>query len=427
MIPFLASIRAGASPDIDACIAALGVCLPALREFADTPQDPGWHAEGDVRVHTGMVLDALYADLATSPLPPDERLALVLATLLHDIAKPMTTRSAEVNGRTRIVARGHEARGRSWLAPRLLPLGLPFSAIESIIGLVGSHHEPKGMLKRAAAPGEWHAMARRADPELLARLELADMRGRTCDDWHANVEAIELFGLQAEEFGVRGWATRWREELGGTLGRMPPVARDRAFGEALRGVEAGRWVTPDGAAWLAHAAAARISDFVLLVGPSGAGKSTFVERHLPGFDIVSMDALRKARTGRQSDQTQNGQVRQAAREALKVSLRAGRNVVWDATSLRSELRAPLLQLGFDYGALVTIVTLLEAPEAYHRRNRRRATAVPDSVVEDQLEALELPTVQEAHRTLFVGQDGVLAAHGILGEELPYELGWAPGR
>lgn len=53
--------------------------------------------------------------------------------------------------------------------------------------------------------------------------------------------------------------------------------------------------------------------------------------------------------------------------------------------------------------------------------------MPDSIVEDQIDALELPTLQQAHRTLFVGGAGVLAVHGVLGDELPYGLGWAPGR
>jgi predicted kinase len=85
--------------------------------------------------------------------------------------------------------------------------------------------------------------------------------------------------------------------------------------------------------------------------------------------------------------------------------------VWDATSLRAELRAPLIALGQDYGALVTLVWIRTLPVELRRRNRSRSHPVPDGVLEGQMEALQVPEVDEAHRLL------VLGAHGEL-------LGWS---
>ncbi|MES2644497.1 MAG: ATP-binding protein [Myxococcota bacterium] len=425
---WIAAVRGGGTLDIDACIDALGDDLPLLHAFADTRQDPGWHAEGDVRVHTGMVLDELYADLARHPVSGDERLLLVLGALLHDIAKPLSTRDAEVLGRMRVVARGHEARGRSWLAPRLLGWGLPYAAVEEVLGIVGSHHEPRLLVKRDHPEGVWRRVARGVDPDRLARVELADMRGRTCQDRPALVEDIELFRMNAEELGVRDWEPAWRAFYADAFGHLPEAARDRAFGEAIRGAEEGRWRTPDAALWLGHAATERLPELVVLVGPSGAGKTTFAHTVLGRepwrHDVVSLDALRDGLAGEQSDQSLNGQVRQAARELLRVSLRADRRVVWDATSLRRDFRAPILRLGFDYGALVTIVAFADDPAGWARRNRARDTAVPPHVLETQLDTMEWPERHEAHRLLVVGPKGVLAWHGGLEGGLPYGLAWA---
>ena len=415
---FVASLRDGATPGIDACIDALGDTLPLLHDFARTPQDPGWHAEGDVRVHTGMVLDALYEDLARSPVP--DRVPLVLATLLHDIAKPLTTREQEIKGRVRVVAPKHEARGRSWLAPRLGGLGLSFAEQLEIIELVGAHHLPKGLVKDRP-DGDWRRAARSANLARLARLELADMRGRTCDDYAANIEAIELFQLYAEELGVDGWEAAWRDALA-DFARLPDGRADRAFGEAIRGAESGRWHAPDGARWLAHVAD-KVPELVVLCGPSGSGKSTFVARHLSRdpwrHEVVSLDDLRESIAGDRIDQSANGQVRQAAREALRGHLRAGRRVVWDATNLRREVRQPLLQLGFDYGALVTLVVFLRDIPGWHRANAARPHAVRPAVLDAQIDAFEVPDRHEAHRMVVVGESGVVASFGTLDGRAPW--------
>lgn len=415
-----AAVRAGATPDIDTFIATLGRDLPLLERLALTPQDKGWHAEGDVRIHTGMVLDALYADLATDPLPADARLALILGTLLHDIAKPLTTRTGESRGQMRVLAPRHESVGRSWLALRLLSFDLPYAVVDEVLALVGSHHEPKGLVNKEAPDAEWRRVALGCPMDRLARLELADMRGRRCDDWAANIETIALFRMNAEQLGVDGWAGRWRAHFQAAFPGLPDGARDRALGEAVRGAVDGRFEAPEAAEFLGHAGPDAPAELVVLVGPSGVGKSTFVAKHLRDHDVVSMDDLRDELAGDLSEQALNGQVRQAARERLRVALRAGRKVVWDATSLRRDFRQPLVQLGLDYRALVTIVALVDTPDAIARRNRDRPNPVPDRVLAGQLEGLEWPTRHEAHRLIVARGGRALLAHGVTGR-MPYGL------
>ncbi|MDJ0575495.1 MAG: hypothetical protein QNJ65_10060 [Xenococcaceae cyanobacterium MO_234.B1] len=79
----------GATPSIDEFVLGLGDRINLLKEYKSTPQDGEWHAEGDVHIHTGMVLDETYKILATEAthLSEERRLSLILGALLHDIAK----------------------------------------------------------------------------------------------------------------------------------------------------------------------------------------------------------------------------------------------------------------------------------------------------------------------------------------------------
>ena len=65
---------------------ALDAELSWVRAMRDCPQDPIHHAEGNVWIHTRMVLEALVALPRWRALPTRERELVFAACLLHDIA-----------------------------------------------------------------------------------------------------------------------------------------------------------------------------------------------------------------------------------------------------------------------------------------------------------------------------------------------------
>src|SRR5262249_6054270 len=79
--------------------------FPPLRALVGCPQEPEWHPEGDVWVHTLMVIDE--ARQRIDDLTRGPAVAIMLGAICHDLGKPATT--AFIDGRTR--SPGHEERG----------------------------------------------------------------------------------------------------------------------------------------------------------------------------------------------------------------------------------------------------------------------------------------------------------------------------
>lgn len=426
---FIAAIDEGATPSIAEFVAALGDDIPGLRELEHTPQDPGWHAEGNVLIHTGMVLDALYELLETRTearaIVGGRRTALILGAALHDIAKPATTKTLEIKGVQRVAAPRHEMRGRSELVPMLIDLGLDWARVEQVVDLVGYHITPKFLVVKGRERGAYLRLAQSADPELLYWLELADMLGRRCEDRRQQVEHIEMFGLFAREYGA--WrrfgdeAPRWRRFFADALAELPAATRDVSHAQFIADLCAGGVTQVEEGLARSYRYREPFPEVVVTVGPSGAGKSTWVQRHLDDHVRVSLDDIR-AELGDRGDQSQNARVRQIARERLREGLRRKRKIVWDATSLRRDYRDAVTKLARDYGALVTVVCFPRSARTYHRRNRDRATPVPPIVIDRQLKSMQWPERQEGHRVLTIGPEGeVWAYYGGVDSTLPYGL------
>ena len=83
---WLQQLQIDATPSIDECVTMLGAEIVWLNDLKNTLQDPTWHAEGNVHIHTRMVLNALYALLRTEAthIQGEQRQALILAALLRN-------------------------------------------------------------------------------------------------------------------------------------------------------------------------------------------------------------------------------------------------------------------------------------------------------------------------------------------------------
>lgn len=422
---WLASLATTATPSIDECVDALGHRFEWLYEFKRTPQDPEWHGEGDVHIHTGMVLHELYKLLEdkASYLQSWQRQALVLGALFHDIGKPRRTKAMEIKGVERIASPQHEAVGRSYLAFKLMALDLPFKVIWTVLGLVGEHHMPKRLVVKNETKGQYIALSRRANLELLYWLEVADMKGRICPDVSQQLTILDEFKMFAEEYGLWNNAYQLNDKLAPILKSETPSAQDYIYSYALRGLEQGKITTPEEALAIAYEHKNFHSRLIAVCGPSGIGKSSWISKNCKGFEIISLDGIRAEINGYRSNQKNKGQVIHLAKNRLKACLRAKKNVVWDATNLRSDFRKIIFDFGRDYHALVSLVVFLSPEQDITHGNKNREFAVPDNILRKQLDDFQFPLVNDAHQFCVIDSKAEIlfqSGYFLQNKEIHYE-------
>lgn len=156
--------------------------LPEILVLKGVEQPPQWHPEGDVFIHTRLML---------SLLPEQVSQPLVLSVLLHDIAKPATFTVDEGTGRIRF--NGHDKLGAEMAGDILRRLKFPNDVIEPTQVAVENHMVFKDVqkmrnstLKRMMARPTW-------DDELaLHRVDCLGSNGI--------LDNYEFMKAKAEEF-----------------------------------------------------------------------------------------------------------------------------------------------------------------------------------------------------------------------------------
>jgi tRNA nucleotidyltransferase (CCA-adding enzyme) len=158
----------------------LPIIAPELLPLETTPQDPGWHPEGDVWAHTLQVVDEAAALLDDLGDDRPRQLAVMLGALCHDLGKPATTRFEE--GRMR--SRGHEEAGLSPTTSLLDRWGvhtlLGYDVRAQVLALVAHHLKPGQLFdeREKVSDGAIRRLARKCEPDLLYRVAKADCLGR---------------------------------------------------------------------------------------------------------------------------------------------------------------------------------------------------------------------------------------------------------
>jgi tRNA nucleotidyltransferase (CCA-adding enzyme) len=154
--------------------------FPEIGNILGVPQDPEWHPEGDVGVHTMHVVDAGARIAERDSLEDDDRAVLLFAALTHDFAKAGTTALRERNGVLRWTAHGHEAAGGPLARAFLKRIGIKASIVEQVVPLV-ENHLAHSSLRNDVTPRTVRRLALRLAPASitqLVRLIEADHSGR---------------------------------------------------------------------------------------------------------------------------------------------------------------------------------------------------------------------------------------------------------
>ena len=179
-------------------LAVVDQIFPEMASLVGVPQEPEWHPEGDVDVHTLMVVDE--ARKLIDDLDRARQIAVMLGALAHDFGKPPTTEFAD----GRIRSRGHDEAGVGPTVTFLDTLGVftlnGFDVRNQVIELVRYHLKPGEYYKSKSPVGDgaFRRLARKVEPDLLYRVAKADSLGRN-PEW---MPKEKWFGSEAQEWFI---------------------------------------------------------------------------------------------------------------------------------------------------------------------------------------------------------------------------------
>ena len=158
------------------------VILPEIEALKGCEQPPQFHPEGDVWIHTRLML---------SLLPKEVSLPLVLAVLFHDIAKPATFSYDETAKRIRFS--GHEKLGAEMTEAILVRLRYSRKTIDDTVDAVANHMAFKDVQHMRVARLK----------RFLARPTIADelaLHKVDCQSSNGDLSNYEFLKLKIDEF-----------------------------------------------------------------------------------------------------------------------------------------------------------------------------------------------------------------------------------
>jgi tRNA nucleotidyltransferase (CCA-adding enzyme) len=193
-------------------LGAIDQLFPELKALIDVPQEPEWHPEGDVWIHTLLTTDRAREQI--DDLSPAKELTVMLAALAHDFGKPATTEF--IDGRIR--SREHEEAGAAPTESFLDRLNIHtldgYDVRAQVIAIVRDHLKPGEFFKKRleVSTGAFRRLARKVDLDLLYRVAKADSLGRNAEhvpreNWYT-AEAQDWFIDRVRELDLQDGAPR---------------------------------------------------------------------------------------------------------------------------------------------------------------------------------------------------------------------------
>lgn len=159
------------------------VLHPELPPLKSTEQNPEWHPEGDVWIHTLMVVDEAAMMIRRDAIDEETSFMIMLGALVHDLGKALCTRV--IDGKIRSI--GHEEAGETPTRSFLKTVGISSTMTEKIVGIVKDHLKPTNYYlqetekNQPITDGAIRKLAARIAPATMSELLLvaeADYFGR---------------------------------------------------------------------------------------------------------------------------------------------------------------------------------------------------------------------------------------------------------
>jgi predicted kinase len=339
-----------------------------------TTQEKEYHAEGNVWIHTILVVESLLEDADYTALDWDKQKILLLAAVLHDIAKPFCTRIEDGI----ITSPNHSVKGEIEARKLIYKYGfmneiigkLSFAEREQVCSLVRYHGLPLLFMEKFDMQRAVFKASLEINLEYLYMIAKADVKGRYSKYNESSLETIELF----KEYCVENGCFTEPRHFQNPSGKLLYFKR--------------------GAGYLDYAP--HESDKVhvhMMSGIPASGKDTYIKNNFSSLAMVSLDEIRKE-MGISPTKNQ-GEVVQEAKSRAKKLMAKKESFVYNATNTTHRMRTPIIDLLLDYDANIEVIYTETPIEELLKRNATRERYVPENVIHKLIDNLEVPKLWES--------------------------------
>ncbi|MEZ4955324.1 MAG: AAA family ATPase [Saprospiraceae bacterium] len=335
----------------------------------DCPQNPDYHAEGDVGVHTEMVVEALLQLPEYQALFAQEKKLLLATALFHDVAKP----ACLVIENGKVSSPRHAKVGEKMTREILWEEDFTFR--ETVCSLVRLHGLPIWALEKENPRSAVISASLRTSNYLLYIFAKADVLGRICKDKNELLERVEYF----KEFCLENNCFEKPYPF------LNAHSRFRYF-----------FTNAEYTAELFDDTKFQI---ILMSGIAGSGKDTFLQKNkLP---VISLDYFRQEMKISHGDKQGQGRVVQRAYELAKKYAAAKQSFIWNSTNLTADMRSKLINKLAVYNPFFKIIYLETSIENIFAR---RGEDIPLHKLEKMIQILDMPLFEEVHEVEYIRKD-----------------------
>lgn len=340
-----------------------------VQDMFKTEQDSLHHAEGNVGIHTEMVMNAMINLPEFKNLSNQEKEILFLGSLFHDVEKRSTTKNE--NGR--IVSPGHAKKGETTTRGILYrDFNCEFSLREQICKIVRHHGLPLWIFEKQNPEKAIIESSILSNNHWLSLIAKADVIGRICEDKDELFYKIDLFKEYAKELGVLNTAKEFKD----FHSKQIYFEKEESYLD---------YKAYDNTEF----------EVVIMCGLPGSGKDYFIEHNF-NVPVVSLDNLRREHKIQPGDKYGAGFIIQMAKEKAREFLRKKEPFVWNGTNITKQIREQVIGLMRSYNARIKLV-YVEAPyQKLIQQNLNRPYPIPGTTLERFIDKLEIPSPTEAH-------------------------------
>jgi predicted kinase len=350
--------------------------IPEFKVMNDCQHENPHHLEGSILVHANMAGAEVLKYMDQVP-EQNDKVALYLSTIIHDIGKPSTKIYKEAKKKS--VYYGHDKAGVPLAKDFLFKYfpELDYHTKNKILSLIEWHMRPRIMMKDGTKDKKLNILSLCVNTKLLYLLSMADTLGRTADDM-SGCDLLEKFKAECERLNIwdRPYVVAKSEKLSNhayTIARWNILMNGRPETQE----------TLDQAVKLASVLPK--FQILILAGPPGSGKTTYREtllKQFPGTTVCSMDDKRQELLGDVNDQSANTAMFRICCGELRTAMQKRQSAIWDCTSASKVHRKAIIDIARKAGALVGCVYFDLSLQTILERNANREKKVPESVVKE---------------------------------------------